>query len=122
MGSAINEFLREHSGVDNLSSTSTTILIDHNTRGGESSIAEPNDEDAASGGDVSFSHLSSPGAGRKRPVNRSISNACAICLTRRPNCVLFPCKHMRCCSHCAIRLEHCPICRAVILERTTVYL
>ncbi len=38
---------------------------------------------------------------------------CCICLDR-PRTVLFSCKHFVCCSECAPKVKHCPVCRCAL--------
>lgn len=46
----------------------------------------------------------------------SDEDACAVCLVRKPICVLRPCHHTLC-PLCAVRVSECPLCRAWIETR-----
>jgi hypothetical protein len=46
---------------------------------------------------------------------------CAVCMENKPNCALLPCRHMRLCSGCAALCQDCPMCRAPIGNRLTLY-
>lgn len=47
-------------------------------------------------------------------------NACIVCMSRQPDCVLLPCRHLVICSFCADKIYtvesiwKCPYCRALI--------
>nr|XP_061783775.1 cell growth regulator with RING finger domain protein 1-like [Nerophis lumbriciformis] len=41
---------------------------------------------------------------------------CVVCQNASVNRVLLPCRHACVCNSCACRFQHCPICRAFILE------
>ena len=47
------------------------------------------------------------------------SQQCVVCLTN-PSNMKFNCDHLVVCSECDERLEKCPICRCVIIEREIV--
>ena len=46
---------------------------------------------------------------------------CKICLDAPIDMLLMPCRHLCCCQDCASKLNECPICRAVISDRISVY-
>ena len=47
-------------------------------------------------------------------------NTCIVCVSRQPDCVLLPCRHLSICSSCANRIYaagsiwKCPHCRAIV--------
>ncbi|XP_013864953.1 cell growth regulator with RING finger domain protein 1 [Austrofundulus limnaeus] len=44
------------------------------------------------------------------------SRDCVICQNAAVNRVLLPCRHACVCDHCVTHFQHCPICRAFVLE------
>jgi septal ring factor EnvC (AmiA/AmiB activator) len=52
---------------------------------------------------------------------QQVSVTCIVCLDRNRECVLMPCAHYVLCADCASELRDCPICRAHIEQRVTVY-
>jgi hypothetical protein len=55
----------------------------------------------------------------ERPSNGA---TCSICLDRASNVLLRPCRHVCACRVCAPSLSTCPICRAFIVDRETVFI
>jgi len=50
-------------------------------------------------------------------------NSCVICMDKKRNCVLIPCKHMCVCSGCAKEgLVNCPMCREEITDSMEVFM
>ncbi|CAN0215732.1 unnamed protein product [Ectocarpus sp. 4 AP-2014] len=47
---------------------------------------------------------------------------CCVCFRRRSRVVTFPCMHMATCPQCSESLTVCPLCRANISEKHTVFL
>jgi len=47
---------------------------------------------------------------------------CTVCLINPKNIMFTPCNHLLCCSECSGKVSSCPMCRANITDRTTVYL
>ncbi len=54
-------------------------------------------------------------------ATRCVSEACAVCLSRAPDCELQPCGHARCCRRCVVETvctwrqtgpPRCALCRA----------
>ncbi|XP_034555433.1 cell growth regulator with RING finger domain protein 1 [Notolabrus celidotus] len=45
---------------------------------------------------------------------------CVVCQNAAVNRVLLPCRHACVCDGCVSRFQHCPICRAFILESFTL--
>ncbi|KAG7220750.1 hypothetical protein INR49_031993 [Caranx melampygus] len=45
-----------------------------------------------------------------------ISRDCVVCQNAAVNKVLLPCRHTCVCDNCVTHLQHCPICRAFVLE------
>ncbi|XP_037541213.1 cell growth regulator with RING finger domain protein 1 [Nematolebias whitei] len=41
---------------------------------------------------------------------------CVVCQNAAVNRVLLPCRHACVCDHCVTHFQHCPICRAFVLE------
>lgn len=41
---------------------------------------------------------------------------CVVCQNAPTNRVLLPCRHACVCDGCVCRFQHCPICRAFVLE------
>ncbi|XP_041660658.1 cell growth regulator with RING finger domain protein 1 [Cheilinus undulatus] len=48
------------------------------------------------------------------------SRDCVVCQNAAVNRVLLPCRHACVCDGCVSRFQHCPICRAFILESFTL--
>lgn len=58
----------------------------------------------------------------KKP-EKSINNACKICLDRQADIVILPCKHVAVCSQCALQIkDNCPICRGIIAEKMSIFI
>ncbi len=47
---------------------------------------------------------------------------CKVCLSTPAKVAFVPCGHVCCCEGCARQLNECPLCRAAIQRRMTVYL
>ncbi|XP_010753214.3 cell growth regulator with RING finger domain protein 1 [Larimichthys crocea] len=45
---------------------------------------------------------------------------CVVCQNAEVNRVLLPCRHACVCDSCVSRFQHCPICRAFVLESFTL--
>lgn len=45
-------------------------------------------------------------------------NDCILCVDLPSEVTLKPCQHSGFCQACALKLESCPICRAIIRERS----
>lgn len=45
---------------------------------------------------------------------------CVVCQNARVNKVLLPCRHTCVCDSCVLHLQHCPVCRAFIMESFTL--
>ncbi|KAF3849471.1 hypothetical protein F7725_019190 [Dissostichus mawsoni] len=45
---------------------------------------------------------------------------CVVCQNAAVNKVLLPCRHACVCDSCVSRFQHCPICRAFVLEAFTL--
>lgn len=45
---------------------------------------------------------------------------CVICQNAAVNRVLLPCRHACVCDSCVSHFQHCPICRAYVLESFTL--
>jgi hypothetical protein len=50
-----------------------------------------------------------------------ILNCCTICLDKRKNCLFLPCGHICTCKECGSKMTTCPLCRAVITTKQTMY-
>lgn len=48
------------------------------------------------------------------------SRDCVICQNAAVNRVLLPCRHACVCDGCVSHFQHCPICRAFVLESFTL--
>ena len=55
-------------------------------------------------------------------VQVGASQECKICLSNPCDVIFDPCNHMCCCSFCAVRVQHCPLCRNLIRRRVGVFL
>lgn len=44
---------------------------------------------------------------------------CAVCLVNKATILFLPCKHLSCCTLCAVSMSDCPICRkkVIILQK-----
>ncbi|XP_065175203.1 baculoviral IAP repeat-containing protein 7-like [Sycon ciliatum] len=49
-------------------------------------------------------------------------HACKVCMDNDVAVVFQPCKHMVCCEECSGQVQRCPLCRAAITDKMTVYL
>ncbi|OQV21123.1 hypothetical protein BV898_04887 [Hypsibius exemplaris] len=47
---------------------------------------------------------------------------CKVCLVRDSQMIFHPCGHLVCCSQCSAEVQTCPVCRAVIAQKSRVYL
>ncbi|OQV21122.1 26S protease regulatory subunit 6A [Hypsibius exemplaris] len=47
---------------------------------------------------------------------------CKVCLVRDSQMIFHPCGHLVCCSQCSAEVQTCPVCRAVIVQKSRVYL
>lgn len=47
---------------------------------------------------------------------------CSICLTSSKDVLFQPCMHICCCSICAEKVSHCPVCRQSIQQKSKVFL
>ncbi|XP_072301478.1 cell growth regulator with RING finger domain protein 1 [Eucyclogobius newberryi] len=45
---------------------------------------------------------------------------CVVCQNDKVNKVLLPCRHTCVCESCVLHLQHCPVCRAFIIESFTL--
>lgn len=45
---------------------------------------------------------------------------CVVCQNARVSKVLLPCRHTCVCESCVLHLQHCPVCRAFIMESFTL--
>lgn len=64
-------------------------------------------------------------------VKQNEENNCVICLTRKPNTLLMPCRHLKMCSVCIAKLEEraiereiefqCPVCRQKVDNHILVF-
>lgn len=46
---------------------------------------------------------------------------CVVCQNAPVNRVLLPCRHACVCDGCVHRFQHCPICRAFVLESFALF-
>ncbi|XP_075485124.1 BOI-related E3 ubiquitin-protein ligase 1-like [Primulina tabacum] len=70
--------------------------------------------------DSSSSSSSTKKMERTKEEGRKI--VCKLCEARRSCVVLFPCKHLCCCTACEPLLGHCPVCGAVKEASLEVFL
>jgi len=47
---------------------------------------------------------------------------CVICLDKKKEILLLPCKHLCLCLNCSNSINDCPLCRMVVTSKTSVYL
>jgi hypothetical protein len=47
---------------------------------------------------------------------------CKICMDEESSVVFLPCGHLVACTHCAIALKNCPLCRAEIKGSVKAYM
>jgi hypothetical protein len=47
--------------------------------------------------------------------------SCIVCMENKPNMVHIPCGHLGHCNRCSSKLEHCPVCKTLIVSRVRVY-
>ena len=53
--------------------------------------------------------------------NREERLTCKICMIKEISAVFLDCGHFAACIDCAIRLDHCPICRDVVRYIKRIY-
>ena len=51
-------------------------------------------------------------------ILRFNTKTCVICMENKRDVVFRPCNHFVCCEHCSSKLTNCPLCRAVINNKT----
>jgi len=61
------------------------------------------------------------GVGEASTNESGTGTECKICLTLPIRIAFQPCRHACCCETCANQVDECPLCRARIRERLTVY-
>lgn len=60
--------------------------------------------------------------GRHKPsATVNGEKACCVCMERRADVLLRPCKHLATCTECARQLRACPVCRRVIEASERVF-
>jgi hypothetical protein len=47
---------------------------------------------------------------------------CVVCLDSPREMMLEPCRHVCLCAACALRVSHCPVCRAKVARRVRLYM
>jgi hypothetical protein len=57
-----------------------------------------------------------------RQADMQAATQCVVCLDSAKTDILLPCGHYVLCSTCAAAVKKCPVCRAVIKQRATVYM
>jgi tetratricopeptide (TPR) repeat protein len=50
------------------------------------------------------------------------SHTCCVCYDKPVSICFSPCRHANTCQDCATRVTQCPICRALITKKETIYL
>lgn len=50
------------------------------------------------------------------PLSQRRERDCVVCQNAKVNRVLLPCRHTCVCDSCVMHFQHCPICRAFIME------
>jgi baculoviral IAP repeat-containing protein 7/8 len=54
--------------------------------------------------------------------NSNYESLCKVCLEKRSNVILMPCRHVAVCSSCVFGLnDKCPICRAEVKEKINLF-
>jgi len=76
-------------------------------------------DDASS---VSLSSRSQSSTSSSSRAKRRSTVACVVCFEAPREILLEPCRHVCCCKACGDRLDHCPMCRAVKVSFTEVFL
>lgn len=56
------------------------------------------------------------------PVETPAELQCCVCMHLEKNTVFFPCAHCCACTSCSDKLARCPICRATITSKVTIYI
>lgn len=54
-------------------------------------------------------------------VAQSPGVECLICFDESRDTIFLPCGHLGVCTRCAARVTRCPVCKATIVQRITVY-
>jgi len=62
-----------------------------------------------------------PPVARSTPETGNERLTCKICLTNEISAVFLDCGHFVSCIDCAIRIDHCPICRSIVKCAKRVY-
>jgi len=55
------------------------------------------------------------------PRKRKREFTCCVCMDSELKVVFIPCRHLCVCEECSGEIDHCPICRAHIVERLNVF-
>uniref|UniRef100_A0A1A8NI17 Cell growth regulator with ring finger domain 1 n=1 Tax=Nothobranchius pienaari TaxID=704102 RepID=A0A1A8NI17_9TELE len=71
---------------------------------------------SAVGGDTSGPELRREDNSRTGDDLEGTSSDCVVCQNAAINRVLLPCRHTCVCDTCVDHIQHCPICRAFVLE------
>uniref|UniRef100_A0A8W8JKU2 RING-type domain-containing protein n=1 Tax=Magallana gigas TaxID=29159 RepID=A0A8W8JKU2_MAGGI len=74
----------------------------------------------ATPGNVSFRSQATKLAEENRQLRQQ--RVCKICLDADIGVVFLPCGHLCCCQTCASEVPHCPVCRANINSRVSVFI
>jgi len=60
--------------------------------------------------------------GVKRKRDEEQERNCVVCLEKERKVLLLPCKHVCLCESCSVNVDVCPLCRAIINSKTTVFI
>ena len=106
--------------LDALAARVNRFLLEHAShRGGlleEARLSGPEKSEAVRArGSGAGNSSNSAGSGN------GAANPCVVCLSRRANVALLPCKHQCTCARCGNLVQQCPICRSAVQERLVLY-
>ncbi|EDW29245.1 GL18515 [Drosophila persimilis] len=75
-----------------------------------------------------LNRISRSGSSKANDGARPSSGSCVVCMERRTNIVILPCRHLCLCAECSVQVQaymdmrdHCPICREFIDGYLHVY-
>lgn len=59
---------------------------------------------------------------KKKNEAMKLSKICKKCMTAEVATVFLPCRHLVCCAACGATLEHCPVCKNVIVGTVKTFM
>lgn len=56
------------------------------------------------------------------PMHSVSPEDCIVCMEKRRDTLILPCKHLNLCGTCAEEFENCPVCEVEIADRVKAYM